>query len=107
VASSLCEDADDRQGGYVITSASREFNRVYILHGCGGLTIVQARLAEYGIFYSSLWDPGPPDWRFHYLTCLQLEEMVHLLHDLKDHYVIRFYQDESVYASRLQALLDQ
>jgi hypothetical protein len=103
----LRKDADDGQGGHVIASAPRELNRVYILHGCGGLTIVQARLAEYGLFYSSFWDPSPPDWRFHYLTHLQFEELLRLLHDVKDHYVIRFYQDESVYASRLQALLDQ
>lgn len=88
-----------------MVSAQRDFNRAYVLHGCGGLTTVQARLAEYGIFYFSFWDPSPPEWRFHYLTYLQLDELTCLLKDVRDHFVIRFYRDESVNAISLQKLL--
>jgi hypothetical protein len=84
-----------------VAAAQREFNYNYILHGCGGLTVVQSRLAEYGKFYSSCWDPNPPDWRFHFLTYLQLDELACLLEDVKGHFVLRLYRDESVYASWL------
>ncbi len=90
-----------------MVSAQQDFNRAYVLHGCGGLTVVQARLAEYGIFYSSFWDPSPPEWRFHYLTYLQLDELTCLLKDVSGHFVIRCYQYESVNAIALQKLLDQ
>ncbi len=84
----------------MIVSAPREFNRAYVLHGCGGLTTVQARLAEYGMCYSSFWDPSPPDWRFRYMTCLRPDELLRLLEDVKGHFVIRFFQDSAVYESR-------
>ena len=88
-----------------MVAAQRQLNHAYVLHGCGGLTIVQARLAEYGLFYSSFWDSSPPDWRFHYLTYLQFDELVHLLKDVTDHFVIRCYRDESVNVIWLQKWL--
>ena len=85
-----------------MVAAPRTLTHTYILHGCGGLTTVQTRLAGYGICYANYWEPGPPDWRFHYLTYLQLEELVQLLNDVKDHFIIRFYLDESVHGSEFQ-----
>jgi len=81
-----------------MASTQHEFNHVYVLHGCGGLTVVQARLAKCGLFYSSFWDPSPPNWRFRYLSYLKLDELACLLSDVKDHFVIRLFQDESGYA---------
>lgn len=69
---------------------------MYVLHGCGGITTVQARLAEHGLCNFVLWNPSPPDWRFRYLTYLKLEELKRLLADVTAHYGIRLYQDTAV-----------
>ena len=84
-----------------MAAVQREFNHTYILHGCGGLTIVQSRLAEHGTFHSILWDPGPPEWRLHFLTDLQFNELTSLLEDVRVHFVIRLYLDETTSAKWL------
>ena len=60
----------------------RNIDRTYILHGAGGIHIVQARLAEHGICSFTTWEPALPSWRFRYVTYLSASEIQELLHDL-------------------------
>jgi hypothetical protein len=78
-----------------VATRQREFNHTYILHGRGGLTVVQSRLGEHGKLYSIFWDPDPPEWRLHFLTDLQIDELAGLLEDVKIHFIIRLSIDES------------
>lgn len=79
--------------------AQQELNRSYVLHGCGGITTVQSRLAEHGRCQLALWIPSPPDWRFRYITYLKPDELRRLLEDVMARYGIRLYQELAVYGS--------
>ena len=78
--------------------AAQELNRSYVLHGSGGITTVQARLAEYGRCHVTFWAPCPPDWRFRFVTYLNPDELRRLLEDVMKRYGIRLYQEVAVYA---------
>jgi hypothetical protein len=77
--------------------AVQELNRSYVLHGSGGITTVQARLAEYGRCHFTFWDPCPPDWRVRFVTYLNPDDVRRILEDMMKRYVIRLYQDATVY----------
>ncbi len=77
--------------------AVQELNRSYVLHGSGGITTVQARLAEYGRCHFTFWDPCPPDWRFRFVTYLNSDDLRQILADVMNRYVIRLYQETTVY----------
>lgn len=78
--------------------AVQELNRSYVLHGCGGITIVQTRLAEYGRCHFTIWNSCPPDWRFRFVTYLSSDDLRQILADVMKRYVIRLYQEATVYA---------
>ena len=77
---------------------TQELNRSYVLHGRGGITTVQTRLAEYGRWFFTFWDPCPPDWRVRFITYLNPEELRRLLEDIMMRYGIRLYQEVAVYS---------
>ena len=79
--------------------AQQELNRSYVLHGCGGITTVQSRLAEYGRCQLASWISSPPDWRFRYITYLKPDELQRLLEDVMTRYGIRLYPELAVYSS--------
>ena len=70
-----------------------DFNRVYILHGNGGITMVQARLADYGICSHTVWAPVPPNWRFRFDTYVSLSAMQELLDDLWERYDLKIIDE--------------
>jgi hypothetical protein len=74
-----------------------ELDHMYVLHGHGGMTTIQSRLAEYGLCSSDSWDPCPPDWRFRFRTSLPLDSLAKLLADVQAHYCVRLYVDAGVY----------
>ncbi len=69
-----------------------ELNRHYVIHGYGGITAVQGRLAQYGLCSHTTWEPGPPAWRFYYDTHLDPTELLTVLKDLVVRYDIKFYE---------------
>lgn len=77
--------------------AAQELNRSYVLHGSGGITTVQSRLAEYGRCHFTFWDPCPPDWRVRFITYLNPDDLRRLLEDVMKRYGIRLYQEVAVY----------
>ncbi len=81
-----------------MNAAARELNRSYVLHGCGGITLVQTRLAEHGRCLFTFWDPCPPDWRIRFITYLKPGDLRQLLEDVMKRYGIRLYQEVTVYA---------
>jgi hypothetical protein len=84
-----------------MTSAVQELNRSYVMHGSGGITTVQARLAKYGRCYFTFWDPCPPAWRIRFVTYLNPGDLRQLLEDVMKRYGIRLYQDVTVYAGNV------
>jgi hypothetical protein len=74
-----------------------ELNRSYVLHGSGGFTTVQGRLAEYGRCHFTFWEPCPPDWRVRFVTYLNPDDLHQLLADVMKRYGIRLYQEAMVY----------
>ena len=77
--------------------AVQELNRSYVLHGSGGITTVQTRLAEHGRCHFTFWDPCPPDWRVRFVTYLNPDDLRQLLEDVMKRYGIRLYQEVAVY----------
>ncbi len=77
--------------------AGQELNRSYVLHGCGGITTVQSRLAEHGQCLFTFWDPCPPDWRIRFVTYLNPDVLRRLLENVMTRYGIRLYQEVTVY----------
>jgi len=77
--------------------AAQELNRSYVLHGSGGITTVQTRLAEHGRCHFTFWDPCPPDWRVRFVTDLNPDDLRRLLEDVMKRYGIRLYQETTVY----------
>jgi hypothetical protein len=71
-----------------------ELNRRYIIHGYGGITAVQARLAQHGFCSRTTWDPGPPSWRFYYDTNLSHAELQQVLQDLIARFDVKFAESK-------------
>ena len=75
----------------------QELNRSYVLHGCGGITTVQALLAEHGRCHFTFWDPCPPNWRVRFVTNLKPDDLRQVLQGVMKRYAIRLYQEVAVY----------
>jgi hypothetical protein len=75
----------------------QELTRSYVLHGRGGITTVQTRLAAHGNCLFTFWVPCPPDWRVRYTTHLNADEVKQILEDVMIRYGIRLYQETVVY----------
>jgi hypothetical protein len=75
-------------------AVQHEINRHYIIHGYGGITAVQACLAQHGLCSLTTWEPGPPSWRFHYDTYLSYAELQQVLRDLIVRYDVKFAESK-------------
>lgn len=78
-------------------AAARELNRSYVLHGRGGITTVETRLAEYGKCQFTFWDPDPPNWRVRFVTYLNSNDLSQLLENELKRYGIRLFQERVLY----------
>jgi hypothetical protein len=78
-------------------AAAQELNRSYVLHGSGGITTVEARLAEYGKCQFTFWDPSPPNWRVRFVTYLNPNDLNRLLENELKRYGIRLFQEMMLY----------
>jgi hypothetical protein len=70
-------------------AVQHEINRTYLIHGEGGIQMVQARLADHGLCSFTKWDPGPPLWCFVFDTHLSKPELEQILIDFVRRYAIR------------------
>jgi hypothetical protein len=77
--------------------AGQVLNRSYVLHGSGGITTVQSRLAEHGQCLFTSWDSCPPEWRIRFVTYLNPDDLRQLLENVMKRYGIRLYQEVTVY----------
>jgi hypothetical protein len=79
----------------------QELNRSFVLHGSGGITKVQARLAEHGQCYFTCWEPCPPAWRVRFVTYLSRNDLQQLLDDVMKRFGIQLYQEVAVYTGNV------